>query len=127
MICKKLVVDFKSDLRRWFFFIVSLLFVAAISIFDGYSIEESVASVLFLVIFMSALVIISDIIHQVISRRDTDPYWIIFSIIFLIITALYDYLFGLSVAQIVGLLIAALIFAGALVAVIFINTNRKYK
>lgn len=127
MICKKLVVDFKSDLRRWVFLFVSLIFVVAISMFDGYSIEESIASVWFLVMFMSAVVTISDVMHQVISRRDVDPdpYWIIFAIIFVVLSALYNYIFGLSLAQIVGLFIAAAIFAAALVTVIFINTKHK--
>ena len=115
MMCKRLALDFKSDIKSWGVFFLGLIAIFFISYFESDDLVDSFLSIIFLLAFMSATAVFYDILSLVFFRDKIGYYWIIFASVFIIITLPNYYLGILGLRNILGLLLMAF-----LISVVFL-------
>ena len=115
MMCKRLALNFKNDIKSWGVFFLGLIAIFFISYFESDDLVDSFLSIIFLLAFMSATAVFYDILSLIFFRDKIGYYWIIFASVFIIITLPNYYLGILGLRNILGLLLMAF-----LISVVFL-------
>lgn len=77
MICKRLILDYKKDLKNWGLFFLGIIAIFIISYIESGDLQDSFFSIAFLLAFMSAVIAIYDVLSLVFFRESVGYYWLI--------------------------------------------------
>ena len=122
MICKRLLFDFRKDAKYWAILMVSLAVITLLGVLDGKGLMNSVAGVIFLLIFMLLTAALSDLFAFILYRETIRFYWVPFAGAAVLVALLYHYVFTLSARAILGLVIVSAVL-GAVLTVLIVKRS----